>query len=114
MSVEAGECADVYDERFPRARKPHRCEACGETIAPGHRYARVGVVWEGTADSWIRCMRCQKIHEHLREVCRGETGGDEWPDDRLNCGHEYTERWGKEPPPEIAALAFALPGEVKP
>jgi hypothetical protein len=29
------------------------------------------------------------------------------------CGREYPEEWGEEPPPEIAALAFALPGETR-
>lgn len=33
-------------------------------------------------------------------------------DRELRCGHSYEDVHGKPPPPEIAALAFALPGEV--
>lgn len=33
----------------------------------------------------------------------------EWPDLALNCGHEFTKRWGVEPPLELARLAFTTP-----
>jgi hypothetical protein len=116
MSVDVYDCdpAVVYDENFPRARVDHVCCACSETIRRGDRYARVTMIGErgDKPITWKRCLRCQKIHEHLREVCTRETGGEQWPDEKLNCGHEYRELWGKNPPPEIAALAFALPGEV--
>jgi len=102
---------DVYDEREPRARKEHRCKACGETIRIGDRYANVKVVFDGTAETIKRCLRCQRMHEHLRTL--GDRRDRLWPDEQLNCGEEYEEHWGKKPPDEIAALAFALPGEVK-
>jgi hypothetical protein len=37
----------------------------------------------------------------------------EWPDVALNCGHEFTKRWGREPPPELARLAFMTPAELQ-
>jgi hypothetical protein len=37
----------------------------------------------------------------------------EWPDLALNCGHEFTKRWGREPPPELARLAFMTPAELQ-
>ena len=97
----------LYNETCPKARKEHTCSACGETIAPRQRYYRVALVFDGSASTVKRCARCQKIHEHLRDL-----GSDSWPDERLNCGHDYEDMHDVPPPPEIAALAFALPGEV--
>lgn len=37
----------------------------------------------------------------------------EWPDVALNCGHEFKKRWGREPPPELARLAFMTPAELQ-
>ena len=108
MCHAADEVYDVYDETFPRARKEHQCSACRETIAPGQRYARVGIVFQKEAETVVRCLRCQRIHEHLRDLAPG----DLWPDEHLNCGQKYHDTWGTEPPEEIAKLAFALPGEV--
>ncbi len=99
----------VYDENRQRARKPHTCDACAETIPAGRRYYRVFVLFDGRAETVKRCARCQRIHEHLRELAPG----DLWPDERLACGETYEGEWGCEPPPEIAALAFALPGELE-
>lgn len=107
MSQWCDEAADVYSERATRARKAHTCAACGEAIAPGHVYTRVSIVFDGTVESLKRCARCQKLHEHLRTLGDHEM----WPAERLDCGEEYAQHWGEDPPPEIAALAFALPGE---
>lgn len=100
-----------YNETGRRARKAHVCDACNEPIRPGDVYTFVSIVFDGSASNVKRCARCQKIHLHLRERCAGD---ERWPRERLNCGLDYKEEWGAEPPPEIAALAFALPGEVKP
>jgi hypothetical protein len=100
---------DVYAETYPRAAKDHTCDACNETIPAGHHYARVSVVYEGTANTHKRCFRCQRLHVHLRGLEPGEL----WPDERLDCGEGYEEHWGGEPPAEIAALAFALPEELQ-
>jgi len=100
---------DVYDERFPRARKEHECEACGETIRAGDQYARVAIVFDRSAETVKRCMRCQRLHEHLRVTCDDDT----WPAERLDCGDLYEDVHTGPPPEEIAALAFALPGETK-
>lgn len=109
MSYEPDSYYSVYNERFPRSRKPRQCEACKETIPAGAHYARVSAVYDGSAETIVRCIRCQRMHEHLRLLARSE---GLWPAERLNCGREYVEEWGEEPPEEIAALAFALPGEV--
>jgi hypothetical protein len=98
----------VYDEKDLVARKQHVCCACDEPIRPRQRYYRVAILFGGRWQTVRRCERCQRMHKHLRDV-----GGDwdEWPDEDLNCGHEYGEVHGRPPPPEIAALAFALPGD---
>ena len=36
-----------------------------------------------------------------------------WPHERLNCGEEYEEHWGKKPPEHIAELAFASRDDVQ-
>lgn len=114
MSYQGEETYEVYHETERRAAKEHRCAACKETIPIGHRYARVFIVYEGM-ESIARCLRCQRIHEHLRTLPDPDDWEQDrmWPDERLNCGEDYREHWGKEPPPDIAALAFALPGEVQ-
>lgn len=101
----------VYCERPVKARKSHTCSACKDPIAPGHQYFRVSWIFEGKAEGIKRCARCQIIHDHLKDVAAPY---DMWPAEKLNCGEEYREHWGVEPPEEIAALAFALPGEVTP
>lgn len=106
MSHSCDEVYEVYNETYPKARKTHTCEACEENIPPGGRYARVFTLFNGTAETYKRCLRCQALHEHLRRL--GDY--DCWPDERLNCGESYEDEWGALPP-EIAALAFTLPGE---
>lgn len=108
MSSYCDERADVYDETWRRAIKPHTCHACHRTIAKGERYARIFIAYDRTGSSTIRCVGCQTIHLHLRTLGDGEM----WPDERLNCGEEYAEHWGREPPELIAALAFATPDEA--
>jgi hypothetical protein len=108
VSHSVDETYDLYSEKFPRARKEHTCGACAETIMGGQRYARVFILHDGNASEVVRCLRCQKLHEHLRDLGDGDT----WPAERLDCGETYQQHWG-ELPEDIAALAFALPGEVK-
>ncbi|TFG38795.1 MAG: hypothetical protein E4H44_03290 [Candidatus Aminicenantes bacterium] len=108
MSHSVDETYVIYDETWRKARKQHRCDACNEPISVGHQYARVFILFDGEKSNRKRCARCQRIHEHLRTV---DKYGDTWPDENLACGQSYEDEWG-ECPPEIAALAFALPGEV--
>ncbi len=113
MSHYADDTYDVYVEVKRKARKEHLCCACSEKIRIGDEYSVTKAVFEGTVRTYKRCLRCQKIHKHLRDVCNDRASGEMWPDEELNCGEEYKDHWGVEPPEEIAALAFALPGEVK-
>jgi hypothetical protein len=137
-----GEPVDVDSERRVRARKEHRCSACKETIERGHLYVRHTLIYGGTVDETIRCLRCDAIYQELVVIHREQNErarharvelhrarGDErrlsdeqrallyhepeWPDLALNCGHEFKERWGREPPPELARLAFMTPAEIQ-
>lgn len=110
MSYYAEEHYAVYAEGRTTARKEHTCSACRGSISPGDIYYRVRWIYDGHVSGVKRCARCQHIHEHLR--AKGD--GDMWPDERLDCGEEYAEHWGHEPPAAIAALAFWLPGEPLP
>jgi len=106
MSHEVDYYYGFYHEMTHKARKSHVCAACGGSIEPGTVYTRISFEDEGHISSLKRCWRCQTIHVHLRSrlVFDGE-----WPDEWLNCGETYQERFGEDPPPEIAELAFASP-----
>lgn len=112
MSYSCDEVYRVYRENIRKAIKTHRCDACKEEIPRGSEYANVGIVCSEGAETIKRCARCQALHLHLRDNCAKSDGFETmWPDERLNCGETYEDEWG-EVPNEIAALAFALPGEV--
>jgi hypothetical protein len=103
VSHESDHACELYDELLvAHARIPHLCSACRDTIPVHHSYWRITIIDEGDFQVVKRCLRCQLIHLHLRTL-----GGDDmWPNERLDCGEEYKQHWGREPPPEIAALAF--------
>jgi hypothetical protein len=109
VSHSCDETYDVYDETAVRARIAHRCGACGETIRCGDRYTKVHIVFQASAETIKRCLRCQAIHEHLRGLDPGET----WPDERLDCGQDYEADWGEPPPDEVARLAFLTADEIQ-
>ena len=102
MSFEVDECAELYKEKIVTARIEHRCDACGEKIEKGHRYNTVFVLSQDDVFTHKRCLRCQEIHRHLRELAPGEM----WPFEDLGCGEDYEKEWGEKPPPEIERLAF--------
>jgi hypothetical protein len=108
MSHEVDEYYRVYQVEVRKARKPHECGACGRPIAPGDTYASAHIVFSnGGGETVKRCGPCELIHKHLRNI-----NHDTWPAEKLDCGEEYKEHWGAEPPPEIAALAFASDEEA--
>ncbi len=113
MSVDVDGCWDAWSENTRRARKDHECDACDCVIRRGDLYVVHSFVYEHTASSVKRCLRCDAIYQHLVELFREKRISDEAPDVRLDCGHEYRERWGVDPPPELAELAFMTPEEVQ-
>jgi hypothetical protein len=101
------ETYDIYDENLLKARKGHSCHACDAPIRPGDRYVRVFILFQGEKETVKRCLRCQMIHEYLRGLAPGEL----WPAERLDCGEEFEEHWGRPPPEAIARLAFLTADE---
>lgn len=110
MSRSCDETYDIYDERTFRANKPHTCDACDIEIRKRDRYTRVFMLYDGRKKHLKRCARCQLLHQHLRGLC--ETG-EQWPDERLNCGRDYEEEWGPAPA-WVSELAFWRPGDPLP
>lgn len=111
MSGDVDEIAAAGSEVLRKARKEHCCTACKETIRVGDYYFVISMVHDGSASSWKRCWRCQKMHLHLRTL--GDPGEQIWPDEQLDCGEEYEQHWGFPPPAEIAALAFVTAEEMR-
>ena len=68
------------------------------------------MVYDGRAETVKRCLRCEAMHEHLSTLGRDQ---DMYPAERLDCGQSYKDEWGKEPPPEIAALAFKTGADMQ-
>lgn len=99
-----GQC-QVWDGRWVRARNQHECMACDEAIATGATYHRVDSLYDGAWSHWVHCARCWRIWEAIESRAR-EDGDFVAIDPRLDCG----EVWDG-PPEDVAALAFALPGE---
>lgn len=115
MSEYGDECATVARESLRKARKEHKCDACGETITPGRTYHYTFIVFDGEPQTNVRCERCQAMYAHLTARMRADVNGfTEYCNAELNCGHSYEERWDEPPPDEIAALAFWLPGDPLP
>lgn len=108
MCEESEEYADVQSTTWPKARKPHKCCACGESIAAGHRYARTFIVWEGTSSSYKHCARCWMMLEHLWSAVDGGVAVA-W---ELDCGENWLNTIG-DLPDEVAALAFLTPAEAQ-
>ncbi len=111
MSIDVYDCEPFTVNRTSqhRARKEWVCCACREVIARGQLYTYSFTIHDGQTNELRRCARCDAIYEHL---CELHKDGDDWPDWELNCGHTYQERWEREPPEEIARLAFMTPAEV--
>jgi hypothetical protein len=78
----------------------------------------ISYVADHEAGTYKRCLRCQTIHEHLRERCRTANQklrgyGELWPAERLDCGEAYEDEWDGPPPDDIARLAFLTTEEVQ-
>lgn len=108
MSCCDAEPAELYVERTRRARKPHRCTACREVIQPGTEYCAIKLKFEGDFESFKQCPRCRAMYRYLVAV------SDDAVALNLDCGHTWSDVFDRDPPPEIAALAFWRPGDALP
>lgn len=100
-----GNACRAWSEKVRVARKEHKCCACDETIAVGQHYHFASGVWSDSGpDSFKHCARCWAMYLAVNRRMRAK---GEMAVITLDCG----EVW-ENPPDEIAALAFALPGEA--
>ena len=110
------EPAQVWRERWRTARKGHACYACHEPINPGDRYHFTSWVFDGSAGSYKHCARCWAMYEAICAAHDAQPGAysDAWEhvDLALNCGTVWEDELG-ELPADVAALAFALPGDFQ-
>jgi hypothetical protein len=88
-----------------RARKPHACFACGETVRVGDRYHVVIDVSDGLR-VYRHDARCWSIIEALWSAGAEAVMWD------LNCGESWEENFG-DLPDDVAALAFMTPDEAQ-
>lgn len=109
MCGEADGYCDVYDSRDVVARKDHACMACHETIASGHTYRKTDSLYDGSWEHWKHCLRCWAIFDAIQDAMR-DAYGPIAIEPGLDCGERWEDNFGP-PPPEVEALAFALPGD---
>jgi len=102
----ANEFAIVLSRRTLRAAKPHSCDACPETIRIGDQYERWILADDGI-ETIRQCIRCREIWSAIVELSDGDPVCLD-----LDCGERWEDVFG-EIPPEVAALAFALPGDFE-
>lgn len=60
--------SDCYRETPRTARKAHTCCECMATIDKGERYASIGVVWEGTAETFKLCAFCHALFGQIWRI----------------------------------------------
>jgi len=64
-SCDDGEMPRCSDEAIRKARKPHECCECHETIVPGKQYEdATGIDCDGGAYHYRTCLPCKRIREH--------------------------------------------------
>ena len=115
MSVDCwdGEPNVVDDCERRRARQEHRCRACRETIRRGDLYFRHFLVWDGQAQIYKRCARCQILYEALTKLHEERHDGETAPAYALDCGDTYEQVFDEPAPPELESLAFLTAAEAQ-
>jgi len=68
--------ADVLEGKIIKARKPHKCCECNETIHPGQRYERYSMLFNGRWSHHNTCLICAEIGEAF--CCDGRLFGHLW------------------------------------
>jgi len=56
----------MYSEMVVKARKPHGCCECGNTIHPGSEYQRASGKWDGDFGVYCTCLDCMHIRDAFR------------------------------------------------
>ena len=77
-----GDPAEVFHASIVTARKGHKCDECGEPIAPKQQYERISGKWDGSWSVWRLCLPCREIGSEFSED--GRTLGMLWEDLEAN------------------------------
>lgn len=120
MSVDCdgGERPEVWNEKANRARIAHKCSACSETIRPGDLYHYTFYIFDGVSNTTRRCARCETLYRalvklHAKEQPEVEDVTEPGVHPELECGHTFEQVFKREPPPQLARLAFMTPDEMQ-
>jgi hypothetical protein len=105
IDIETGR--PVGTSRTVRARRGWTCCACGEGICEGTEYRCHSGLYDGSWSYDRQCMRCWGMWWAIA------IKADEPVAYALDCGSTWRDAFGEDPPPEVAALAFALPAELE-
>jgi hypothetical protein len=62
---------DFGETTWPKARKPHRCEWCGESIAQGEKHAHFVGKWDGEFQDWRMHSECYDVASEGDELDEG-------------------------------------------
>ena len=113
-----GEPIANYRSGHVVARAEYPCACCSATIRPGDLHYSASWLWCGSYESFRRCARCHLLFLDLRALhkkhdIRDEDGSPMGVDPELNCGHSFEKVFGREPPEELARLAFLTADEVQ-
>ena len=63
-----------------KARKPHKCDWCGETIEKGEEYEYQKYIWDGSLYDWKSHKACSRVVSAIWDYCDPDEGltGDEF------------------------------------
>ena len=76
----------VLKDKYPVARKPHKCTCCGHIIQPGEKYHRQTLVYDDTPYDWVMDMDCDVVFDYIVDRLRfnGFDGEDGLGEDEFN------------------------------
>lgn len=60
------ESPTIYEANVARARLLHKCKECGADIAPGERYERARMLFDGSWQVDKTCARCLDVREYVK------------------------------------------------
>lgn len=118
IDCDGGEYPDVFRESNRTAHLRHKCSACGEIIRPGDLYHHTFYIYDGSSNTIRRCARCEVLYRalvklHQKEMPEVEDVEVPGVAPELDCGHDFQAVFKRDPPPELARLAFMTPDEMQ-
>jgi hypothetical protein len=99
-----GESPTAWTECWRRARREHRCCACGETIRPGDRYHYLSGIWSGRPDRYKHCARCWHLLKLLEDQTTAAADFGEGISLTMDCGELWRDNFDAPEPSELAFL----------